>query len=351
MTRRPRGLIAVGIAIALLAGSLPAIGAIGTPTGASGPALPTGDGEPADCGNRTPHPPIRVTEDHGLHGFNWTNPATGESEHRPGSGVVAGNGSAENPYVISGWCVGPVPIWWWSPGYGRRSLLIKNTAAHVLVRDNYVQGTSTWVNGVKLENASHVAITNNTITHNRLGIDVARSNDTRLTHNTITDHLHFGIGVSESTYTRIANNTVQYSGRFGIFFDHSTEARVAHNTVTDNGFFGVYLFASTGAQVANNTISHNRDDGVHVRVSTGARIANNNIHSNTDAGLSILGDSEPLNATDNWWGHETGPGGGVTDACTGTVADGDGDEIDTSNGGEVCFDPWLSSPNPDAGAS
>jgi len=58
---------------------------------------------------------------------------------------------------------------------------------------------------------------------------------------------------------------------------------------------------------------------------------------------------EPVDATDNWWGHETGPSGGTTDACTSTTADGQGDAITTSNA-EVCFAPWRTSPNPDAGA-
>lgn len=37
------------------------------------------------------------------------------------------------------------------------------------------------------------------------------------------------------------------------------------------------------------------------------------------------------------------------DACTGTVADGDGEAIVTEDGGEVCFEPWRTSPNPEAG--
>jgi hypothetical protein len=69
---------------------------------------------------------------------------------------------------------------------------------------------------------------------------------------------------------------------------------------------------------------------------------NNNIYNNTDYGLHFRKDESQgiLDSTSNWWGHSSGPSGGVLDPITGIPANGVGDTI-TEN---VHFDPWLANP-------
>jgi len=82
-------------------------------------------------------------------------------------------------------------------------------------------------------------------------------------------------------------------------------------------------------------------------VPTGTIVHDNNIHDNDDFGLEVSA-GVTVHAENNWWGAANGPSGGTTDACTSTTADGNGDAI---SGGDVCFDPWRTSPNPGAGAN
>lgn len=74
-------------------------------------------------GPREPHPPVRIdgddiNEQPTLLPVDRPDP----SAYRPGSGIVAGNGSEANPYLIAGWRLARVTI--------------EDTEAHVVVADN-----------------------------------------------------------------------------------------------------------------------------------------------------------------------------------------------------------------------
>lgn len=454
MTERAPSRIVVAVTLALVAGSVPAIG-VEDPIPPSGSGSPTAGDAPPACGERDLHPPIRITEDHGPLGFTWTNPVTGEREHRPGSGVVAGNGTAESPYVIAGWCIAPSPE---GPRLAHRppvsaGILIRNTTAHVVLRDNRVDGTLAVAGpeqdvGIGMYDVGPVVVRNNTLTDNDEGLEVVESaaatihhnvvthNDgrgvslwvdlARIHHNIVTDSGRSGIALGEADSVRIHHNTVTDSGwrgvrldtpgrttirdnlvadnagggmavtnglfdgsgssrltvrgnaftdngRHGLIFfgpdrvrvsnntvtnndgagvavDDSDGARIDHNTITDNDL-GVALVGSNASATSNNTIAANGREGILLVDADHAAIHGNNVHDNGEAGLAVAEDSDAVNATKNWWGAANGPSGGVADTCTGETADGDGDEIVIREGSEVCFDPWLTSSNPDAGAA
>jgi len=337
-----------------------------------------------------PHPPIRITENQGPNGFILGHePATGEPIYRPGSGVTAGEGTEEDPYVIEGWCIEDSPI---SDVTNRLlGIDIGGTSAHVVIQDNVIKGHDR--GGVKLDGAETVTIHNNTITDNdRGGLILSGSSPYVVQDNTLTDNDRYGVvlyGTSDSvvqdntltdnddavvlfrssdsvvqgnTLTENADgvvlsgssdNVVQDNtlteNDVGVVLSRASNNAVRDNAITDNAD-GVELFRSGDNAVRDNTITDNGDDGVVLFKSSDNNVVeNNNIHDNTGAGLHAEDLDEPVDATDNWWGHETGPSSGTTDACTDETADGQGDAITTSNA-EVCFAPWRTSPNPDAGA-
>jgi hypothetical protein len=87
--------------------SVPTMASLGDPLAAAlhadlGSTAKATPAEPTPASDCKPHPPIEITEDRGPGGFVTTLPAGGETLHRPGSGVVAGNGTAENPYTDRG---------------------------------------------------------------------------------------------------------------------------------------------------------------------------------------------------------------------------------------------------------
>lgn len=74
-------------------------------------------------GPRTPHPAIRIDgDDLNEPATLATVPAAEQPVYRPGSGIVAGNGTPQNPYLIAGWHL--------------PRLKIQNNDAHFVIADN-----------------------------------------------------------------------------------------------------------------------------------------------------------------------------------------------------------------------
>jgi hypothetical protein len=78
---------------------------------------------PDRMGPRRPHPPVRVDgSDPEESPTVATAPGVDQPVYRPGSGIVAGNGTAEDPYIVAGWRL--------------PRLMIQHTDAHFVVADN-----------------------------------------------------------------------------------------------------------------------------------------------------------------------------------------------------------------------
>lgn len=126
MTKRHRNLLLVGLTLAFIATSISGIAASSSQgrEGVTG-VFNRGDG-PAACGNRGYHSPIVIRGD----AMFKLGPAVGVRN-------PAAAGTAEDPYVISGWCVTPV-----AGGANPRNagIYIHNTTSHVVLRDNQIDG-------------------------------------------------------------------------------------------------------------------------------------------------------------------------------------------------------------------
>lgn len=255
------------------------------------------------------HPPIRITEEHGSEGFVWTNPATGQTEPRPGSGVVGGSGTAEDPYLIEGWCVryslidpdrfngprpGDHPI---TPG-----ILIDGTEAHVVVRNNVVEGAP-WPyspdDGVHLTEARNVTLSGNMITGHQYGLYLRGVDGITVEGNEIVDN-GFGFGrdgvfVEDShenvfRENRIANNGyIEPYGGHGVTVVESHRNAFARNVVENSLDEGVYVYRSNATVFEANTFRGNGApsvEDVDIRQSPDTRLSSNTF----DGGVSIDGE-------------------------------------------------------------
>lgn len=111
--------------------------------------------------------------------------------------------------------------------------------------------------------------------------------------------------------------------------------RLLGNTIERSGDAGVVVDADT--RVLENNIRDNVGDGVTILDGAqGARVLNNNIERN-GVGLGNEGSSGALDATENWWGSQTGPSG---------VFGGTGDLIVNRGGGTTEFIEFLCKPFP-----
>lgn len=218
---------------------------------------------PGGCDGRTPHPAIRVTEEEGAQGFTVTDPVTGETRHRPGSGVVAGDGSAGNPYVIEGWCIASSASspFFKDPAPG---ILIEGTDSHVILRGNTVLGTAKLLGtdplqeiGIGIQDASNITLTGNTVRgHGSIGIDVVSSEGLHIDDNDLSHNGLDGVSLIDSDGAVVTNNTATHNDRDGVYLEMTDEAWIAHNNLSDRGD-GVAFVNSDGVVVLNNTARRN----------------------------------------------------------------------------------------------
>lgn len=170
--------------------------------------------------------------------------------------------------------------------------------------------------------------------------------------NVIHDNAH-GIAVN-SPNTHIVNNDIYDSSGtdvsvgygiwfrcLGIFCDSSGSV-VEDNDIHNNGYGIYYQAGDQGASViiGHNNDIHDNDDGVYVNGNAhNLRINGNHIYDNISSrsGLHVESSENGLDATENWWGDDSGP-------TIDTNPDGTGDEIsinNTQNGAFIRYRPFC----------
>lgn len=199
-----------------------------------------------------PHPPILVESDLDF--------------KRPGSGVLRGAGTPDNPYVIEGWLI---------PALGARPFVtsgirIRNTSAHVIIQHNLVQG-GFGGSGIALVNASNVQL---------------RDND-------------LGPGLSFGLYAAGSRNISAMGNRLadvvvGVAALYTEQLTVVGNSVSCNltaSLPGVQLAAVVGAVVQGNDIRCHEGPGIHVFKSRSVQLNGNRITQST-YGVTVEGTSD-----------------------------------------------------------
>lgn len=236
-------------------------------------------------------------------------------------------------------------------------------------------GDAAGVSGLTIEHNEISDNTANGIEYDDLGTPVTDVGP-EILDNEITDNGEKGILDEFGVNVTYEGNYVADNGEAGIHLvGNAAESTIRGNTVVGNGHdiwggtAGILLGDNFGnapedVTIEDNYLADNDDRGIHVLDGSGVAVANNDIVDNADgvvvavevddleiienrfnstSGLAVeydVGDPDsPLNATHNWWGDESGPSGGVEDPDTGTIADGNGDEV----GETVRFEPWLTS--------
>ncbi len=123
---------------------------------------------------------------------------------------------------------------------------------------------------------------------------------------------------------------------------NESEVSISHNVVAG----AVDGITTRGGLLDNSTFTiednyiHENDYGIYLESVAGGStvlINSNRLAGNDDYGLYVEDSAVAVDATNNWWGHASGPSGGVADPVTGTIADGTGVAVSE----HVHFDPWL----------
>lgn len=216
----------------------------------------------------------------------------------------------------------------------------------ITITDNNMDGEF----GITLVAVSHVLITRNQMIGGWNAVQVSGAcHGITITHNTIEDKTRGGVllftGFLQATNTSItiADNIIDHTatveGRYGIEISRSTDVLIRHNSLVDSGH-GAIGFTTRGQDVPSerttieqNTITGSGGPGISVAPGTytGPMTVHFNRIVDNDPHRGVL-DNDPaavINAKHNWWGCDSMPDGTGCDHPAGTAAD------------SVEFDPWL----------
>lgn len=259
--------------------------------------------ETIDSLPRELHPPIVVVGDDGF--------------QSPTSGVVAGSGTEEDPYVIAGWEIVPT---------GTAGISLLNTTAHVVIRDNHVHDAPGDNAGIRLVDARNVVVEDNRLDANGQGLVVTGGGPTTIRNNTVASNDGDGIRVSAVTDLAIEDNLVRASGQDGIQVTDLSGTRIAGNdlkanpgaavrigqtastgtdnvTVTGNTFqddgVGLHATRATDLVVRDNDLLLAEHQGVLVESSTGTVIDGNHVAQSSEAEIRVGAGSTGTVVEDN----------------------------------------------------
>ncbi|WP_336001995.1 right-handed parallel beta-helix repeat-containing protein [Halorientalis halophila] len=277
--------------------------------------------------------------------------------------------------------------------------------AGLTIRDNNVSYNNG--NGMKLGGSEGGLIANNTVRSNNHGILLHSwgSGNNTIRDNTVADSYRVGI-YPRVPHTVVEDNRVVDSGSHGINFRPSINGDASfgvarNNTVRRSDSDGIVVNSARNVSLVENRVANSTGNGLLLQGDVPELRATGNLFTRNKRGISVKTDTasgtverngfvnnsqwgahflwdavETLNlehniitgngdrgviyrqdddgavsATNNWWGHPSGPAspgnGNLTDPETGAVANGTGDVV-SENGStgvaNVRFDPWLETP-------
>ncbi len=191
---------------------------------------------------REPHAPILIVGDDGF--------------QRPLTGLRSGSGTAEDPYVISGWNIVPAAT---------DGITLVNTTAHVEIRDNRIHDAARDEAAIRLVDAANVHIEANELEATGDGISASGGGPLMVQGNQLL-HNENGVRASNVEDLHIAGNEVAFSGTYGVQLDGLQGPRVSGNSFKANAEAALRLDALPqpvrGAEIVSNSF---QDDGAGVR--------------------------------------------------------------------------------------
>lgn len=276
-------------AVIVTIGTVPVAGAFATGEDLGGPSqldhrLP--DRLKEQC---VEHPPIEITEEVGPEGFILGHePATGQPIYRPGSGVVDGRGTADDPYIIEGWCI--------APGLNDPAIRIADTTSHVVVRGTLVDGRVGGDGpdvpnrfsdiGVRLEDAVHIEIEDVAIVDGLIAPMQAEGvRDLSVRETTIERNHGIPLVVRDSEDVRVAGTT--FSDNYATVSIRDSDDVVLRGNLFEEARHGPSLWNVSGAAVVDNVLRQEADE-LSLTKTTDGQVSGNVF----DAGGLDLGGSQ-----------------------------------------------------------
>ncbi len=218
------------------------------------------------------------------------------------NGVVSGNGTVQNPYLIEGWWVFAE----YSTNPGAAGIQVQNTNASFVIRNVKVQfGRSCYYNGmtdcdgIDFYNVSNARVENSSIVNDNFGgIYVDSSANVTISNNTISNNYAGAVSLSSCKNVTVQNNVISNNGS-GIY---------ATSLYYSKGFLSIG--SSSGITITGNSVLDN-SDGIGTDFSRDVKVSNNTVMRNSSSSGGITVCCENMNLTGNAVSQNGGVGIGV----------------------------------------
>lgn len=143
-------------------------------------------------------------------------------------------------------------------------------------------------NGILVENASDVMVTENLVVRNRDGIHVAHTDGAVVVGNDALANYEDGISLGIAPRGVVYNNTLRNNSDDGLYVVGNNTS-LTGNLVVSNGDDGIDVQNSTAVTVRRNTVTTNRNDGIYLRGVAEALVEANVARGNDDDGIDLRG--------------------------------------------------------------
>ena len=196
------------------------------------PSFPSASADLSDPGSLLTRSTIYVNGDAG---FNATN------------GVVCGDGSSANPYIIENHSI--------VASSGTDAIYIRATTKYFVVRNCYIQGCATWMgwsSGINIENSKNGSVHHNRITIRNWGITIYGSTNIEVYENNLTLN-KYGLYLSGGNRSVVHDNDIHNNTQYGIMFSGTNNQTIESNDVHNN-LNGIYISSSPDINLCNNTL-------------------------------------------------------------------------------------------------
>lgn len=208
------------------------------------------------------------------------------------NGVVKGDGSETNPYVIANWEID-------ANGSGSCISISETTAYYEIKKCTLFNSGNDWKDaGIYLSNSGNAKIYANRIFNNTAGIFLSSSNNNFISKNncSLNDD---GICLRFSnSYNKISENYCAFNSQNGIYLDGSSNNNISENNCFSNSF-GIYLSTSTDNAVSRNNCSLNMQIGIYLNHHNIHNKISGNICSSNSHGISLEFLSNNNNISEN----------------------------------------------------
>ncbi len=199
----------------------------------------------------------------------------------PLNGIVTGNGSESDPYVIENYKIentNPIGIY------------IQDTSVSFIIRNCYIDAEN-WGIYILGTYSGKLTIYNNVIVnHDSEGILIYRYPGCEMFNNTVQYNHQDGIDVHDSNYSSIYNNTCKSNLASGISTSTSVNLLIENNICNYNNW-GISTWFGENSIVKDNYCYSNIFDGIRVISGVNISIISNEVLATSIYGISLESDS------------------------------------------------------------